>query len=313
MKIILIPLFALALVAIAPAGAQTPAPGAAPKQKQNTRKEFREPKWLMDPVEGPNLHYKTFESKTVQEKVSYLLFLPPGYEAAVAQRYPVVYWLHGIGGSQQGVPAMAARLTEAIEEQKCPAMIVVFVNGMIRSGYADSPDGKIPVETVSLKELIPHIDTTYRTVATREGRIVEGFSMGGGGAAKWGFKYPEIFGTVSILAGAMWDPAGPGRGPQAMTDIPADNPWLLVDRNSASIRGRTAVRVVVGGADGLKETNTKFHQKLDSLGIAHEFHIIPDAPHSPNPLYDGLGEANWKFWSASLARTNIAPAEPKKP
>jgi len=318
-------LLIVALTLAAAAAAQTPAPGAEPKEKQKAKKEFREPKWLMDPVEGLNLHYKTFDSKTVKEKVSYLLYLPPGYEAAPAQRYPVVYWLHGIGGSQQGVPQMAARMNKAIEEKKCSPMIVVYVNGMIRSGYVDSADGKIPVETVTIKELIPHIDATYRTIATREGRVVEGFSMGGGGAAKWGFKYPGLFGTVSILAGAMWDPAGPGRGarggpPAAAPDgsarpseRPGENPWQLVEQNLDQIRGYTAVRVVVGGKDGLRETNQRFHERLDALGIQHEFHVIPDAPHSPNPLYEGLGDANWNFWTAALARKNTAAVAPKKP
>jgi enterochelin esterase-like enzyme len=192
----------LAFAATLPLAAQdADAPkSGAPKQK--AKKEYREPKWLMDPVSGPNLHYKTFDSKTAKEKVSYL---PADYETAKTQRYPVVYWLHGIGGSQAGVPQMAERLTKAIADKKTPPMIVVYVNGMIRSGYVDSADGKYPVETVTLKELIPHIDATYRTIATREGRAIEGFSMGGGGTAKWGFKYPELFGTVSILAGALFN------------------------------------------------------------------------------------------------------------
>ena len=151
---------------------------------RGVRPADREPSWLMPPVEGPNLSYKTFESTTVGESVSYLIYLPPGYEDAGDKRYPVVYWLHGIGGSQQGVPRMAQRLTRAIEAGKSPPMIVVYVNGMIRSGYIDVP-GKWPVETVTIKELIPHIDATYRTIATREGRAVEGF-------CQVGFQVPGV-------------------------------------------------------------------------------------------------------------------------
>ncbi|MBI5774426.1 MAG: beta-galactosidase, partial [Verrucomicrobia bacterium] len=184
----------------APARPQVVAQAAAPKKgaAPGGRARDTEPSWLMPPVEGANLHYKTFDSKTVGEKVSYLLYLPPGYEEAKERRYPVVYWLHGIGGSQQGVPGITARVTSAIEAGKTPPFIMVFVNGMIRSSYVDSADGKIPVETVTIKELIPHVDATYRTIATRAGRMIEGFSMGGGGAAKWGFKHPDLFGSSSI-------------------------------------------------------------------------------------------------------------------
>jgi endo-1,4-beta-xylanase len=266
----------------------------------------------MPPVEGPNLSYKTFESKTVGESVSYLVYLPPGYEDAGDKRYPVIYWLHGIGGSQQGVPRMAERLTLAIEAGKSPPMIVVYVNGMIRSGYVDVP-GKWPVETVTMRELIPHIDDTYRTIATREGRAVEGFSMGGSGAAKWGFKYPELFGTVSILAGALHDVDSLTRrdggsrlreiygGPEGYNK---NNPWLLVEKNLSAMRGRTHIRIVVGERDGLKATNQRYHELLEKSGLEHEFHVIVDAGHTPNPLYDGLGNDNWSFFRAAFSASS---------
>lgn len=118
----------------------------------------------MEPVTGPNLHYKTFDSKTAKEKVSYLIYLPSDYETAKSQRYPVVYWLHGIGGSQQGVPQMAERLTKAIADKKTPPQIVVYVNGMIRSGYTD---GQYPVETVTIKEReIVSITRSFFTLTT---------------------------------------------------------------------------------------------------------------------------------------------------
>jgi enterochelin esterase-like enzyme len=289
--------------------AQAPATSAEKEGKQKAKKQFSEPKWLMPVVEGPNLHYKTFDSAAAREKVSYLLYLPPGYDTATARRYPVVYWLHGIGGSQQGVPQMAQRLTKAIEEKKTPPMIMVFVNGMIRSGYVDTADGKYPVETVTIKELIPHVDRTYRTIAKREGRIVEGFSMGGGGAAKWGFKYPELFGTVSIIAGALHTREQMAQKNDRMAEtygsaerFEQSNPWTLVEKNADKIRGRTVVRIAVGGKDGLVGANTRFHELLERLKIEHDFDVVPDAPHSPNPVYDGLGDKNWSFWRKALAR-----------
>jgi len=291
-------------------------PNRVPAARQQQPRD-REPSWLMPPVKGPNLFYRTFESKTAGQPVSYLIYLPPDYELAKDRRYPVVYWLHGIGGSQQGVPRMAERLTQAIEDSKSPSMIVVYVNGMIRSGYVDTANGKWPVETVTIKELIPYIDATYRTIATREGRAVEGFSMGGSGAAKWGFKYPELFGTVSILAGALHDVARLQQrdGGAGLREIYGgverfneNNPWLLVEKNLSAIRNRTAIRIVVGERDGLKQANQRYHELLDKLGLEHEFHVIPEVPHTPNPLYDGLGEKNWSFFRAAFARAAAAPS-----
>jgi enterochelin esterase-like enzyme len=206
------------------------------------------------------------------------------------------------------VPQMAERLTKAIADKKTPPKIVVYVNGMIRSGYSD---GQYPVETVTIKELIPHIDATYRTIATRDGRIVEGFSMGGGGAAKWGFKYTELFGTVSILAGALNSGGRSSEKSEGATETKKsserseeNNPWTLVEKNADQIRGRTVVRIAVGGKDGLVGVNTRYHELLDKLRIEHDFDIVPEAPHSPNPVYEGLGDKNWAFWRKALGRVS---------
>jgi len=316
MKRILLPALSLLLTIALAADAQFEK--GARKGKGGPGARNAEPQWLMPPVTGPNLHYKTFASKAAATNVSYLIYLPPDYETARERRYPVMYWLHGIGGSQQGVPMMAERFTKAIAAGKTPPMIVVYVNGMIRSSYVDSANGKWPVETVTIKELIPHIDQTYRTQTGREGRIVEGFSMGGSGAAKWGFKYPELFGTVSILAGALFDNAeamsrrDSGKSFQEIYGtterFDASNPWKLVEKNLDQIRGRTAIRIVVGGNDPLKTTNERYHALLERLGLKHEFHIIPDAIHSPNPLYEGLGDKNWDFLRAALTGKAVSSA-----
>ena len=77
------------------------------------RRPMPKAEWL-DPDRGaPNgTQYKTFESKVLGREVSYLVYLPPGYEQE-KQRYPVIYWLHGMGGNQRGgammfVPHVAA-------------------------------------------------------------------------------------------------------------------------------------------------------------------------------------------------------------
>jgi endo-1,4-beta-xylanase len=204
---------------------------------------------------------------------------------------------------------MAQRHTRAITENKTPPMIVVYVNGMIRSSYVDSADGKIPVETVTIKELIPHIDATYRTIASRDARMVEGFSMGGGGAAKWGFKHPDLFGSISIIDGALFSPDdASAKSAETLKTIyggdrerfEANNPWKLAEKNVKKVKGRTAIRIVTR-TTGLAGANQRFHDLLDRLELANEFYMIPDAPHSPNPLYDGLGDRNWPFYRKAFA------------
>ncbi len=253
------------------------------------------PEWVKPPVEGPNLHYRKFQSPAVKGEVSYVIYLPEEYEKKKEARYPVVYWLHGKGGNQQGLPGFARGFNDAIAAGKCPPLLVVYVNGLPLGGYTDSPDGRQPVESMIIRDLIPHIDATFRTIATREGRMIEGFSMGGSGTAKFGFKYPDLFGSISIFAAAL---------------RPADaqsSPSLLAEKNADQVRGRTPLRIAVGGRDPLLGKNTEFHELLERLKIKHEFTVIEGAPHSPAPVYAGLGDANWAFYRKAFAPVKGAP------
>ena len=79
---------------------------------------------------------------------------------------------------------------EAMQKGDMPQCIVVFVQGLPIGWYNNSVDGTMPVEDVVIKDLIPHIDATFRTIASREGRGIDGMSMGGYGSLHLGFKYP---------------------------------------------------------------------------------------------------------------------------
>jgi enterochelin esterase-like enzyme len=176
-------------------------------------------------------------------------------------------------------------------------MIVVFVNGLPLGGYRDSADGKQPVESVTIKELIPHIDATYRTLADRESRLVEGFSMGGSGAAKWGLKFSELFGSFSVFAGAMHGSGSPTAPPGGRLELlPQDDPWLLAPEYAGKVRGKTVARITVGSKDGLVKANTAFHELLEKLKITHQFAVIDGVAHTPWPLYDALGDQCWAFY-----------------
>ena len=211
-----------------------------------------------------------------------------------------------MGSGLGGIPQLAKRFDAEIESGKMPPMLVVFVNGMRDSFYCDSADGKTPVETVVMKELIPHIDSNYRTVRSRDGRIVEGFSLGGFGAAHLGFKYPKVFGTVSIIDGTFTDvEAMQKKKPELYERIfgssakrfAAEDPRTLVEKNVTAIRGKQSIRLAVGL---LVEGNRSFHEQLTNLNISHDFDTL-SVGHNPLKIYDSLGERNWQFYRHSLS------------
>jgi endo-1,4-beta-xylanase len=257
--------------------------------------------------------YHTFRSATIQGDVSYLIYLPPSYATAKKTRFPVVYWLHGGGGNPRDGAGFVERLDVAIRDGKAPPMIAVLVNGKGGSLFSDSKDGKTPVETVIVKDLIPHIDATYRTIAKRGGRAVEGFSMGGFGAFHLGFKYPDLFGVVSGLAAALIQPgSGSGKVADVFQSGPfagdreyflRNDPFTLATKNADRVRGRTFVRIVVGDHDSgfTFRRNRALHELLESAGIAHEYRVVPDVSHRYQMLYDKMGAEGFEFYTKAFA------------
>lgn len=255
--------------------------------------------WVDPNCNEPNgTKYKTFTSEVLSADVSYLVYLPPGYEQET-KRYPVIYWLHGMNGNQRGMAtAFLPHVDKAIRQGTLPPAIVVGVNGMVNSFYCDWANGKRPVESIIIKDLIPHVDKSYRTIARREGRVIQGYSMGGYGAAHLGFKYPEMFAAVVVDAGALVTEAAL-RGPnlaevfkEAFGDdkdrFLAEHPTQLVSKNADKIRGRTSIRVGVGKDDNLLPRNRELHELLDRLKIEHQFEVAPDVAHNSVDYYKKL-------------------------
>ncbi|MBU7580996.1 MAG: hypothetical protein KAF27_11100, partial [Porphyrobacter sp.] len=92
-------------------------------------------------------------------------------------------------------------------------------NGLATGMWTDSADGRTPVETMLVREILPLVDRDYRTIASAKGRIIEGFSMGGHGAARIGFRHPELFGAISMLGAGPLDPEFAGPQARANPDL----------------------------------------------------------------------------------------------
>lgn len=161
--------------------------------------------WVTPSVRAPGVRQCTFESAAAGATVSFFVYTPEAYDREPQRRFPVVYWLHGTGGGLAGVPQVARRFGRAIREGRCPPLIIVFPNGLRSSMWCDSHDGRVPMETVVVRGLVPHVDATLRTLPERNGRVIEGFSMGGYGAARLGFRHTGVFGGVSTLGAGPLD------------------------------------------------------------------------------------------------------------
>src|SRR4029079_9522674 len=142
-----------------------------------------------------------FHSATLGEDVNYNVYLPAGYETT-AKQYPVIYLLHGRGDSMSAWTQVKGRLDAMIADGSIPATIAIMPDApwlSRASYYVDSQykpkqgeQGK-PADTAFTKDLIAPVDSTYRTLASRDGRVVGGYSMGGYGAIRFSLAHPDLF------------------------------------------------------------------------------------------------------------------------
>lgn len=279
--------------------------------------------WVTPVVRARRVTHLTFDSPAAKTAVSYHLYTPAVHDREPDRRFPVVYWLHGSGGGLQGIPQVARHFDAAIEAGRIPPTFVVFVNGLREGMYVDWKDGSMPIETVIVKDLVPHIDATHRTIPRREGRALDGFSMGGYGAARLGFKFPEMFRTVSIVGAGPLQPdlieQAPRAGRRRAEDVlarvyggdraffTAVSPRTLARDNARAISAGSLVRIAIGDADETFDNNRAFHEYLDSLGIAHEWIVLPRIGHDPAAVVDALGDATCTFYRAAFAMDADAP------
>ncbi|MEE8345325.1 MAG: alpha/beta hydrolase-fold protein [Woeseiaceae bacterium] len=229
-----------------------------------------------------------FKSAAVGGDVSFYIYLPPGYESG-NKRYPVVYWLHAAFARPYSATPIVQRLDAAIRTGS--AMEMIFVSCIDPTGlsmWTNSKDGRLPMETMIIEELIPHVDTVYRTVAHRCGRAMEGFSMGGYGSAYLGIKFKQLFSSVSVLSGALHTPETLREQRRSIfANVYSDDieyatehsPWTIIKREADEVRHKVKMRVFVGADDELLEWNTNYHTLLDDLGVAHDWGVVPNSPH----------------------------------
>lgn len=231
-----------------------------------------------------DVHDVSYPSAINGRDVRVKVYLPPGYESGET-RYPVVYNLHGAGGGspERQWDRTRATLRDAMENRRAEPRIYVFAEGL---------GDRFFISSGIVEELIPFIDRRYRTIAAAEGRSIDGFSMGGFGALMIAFQHPELFNSVVSYGAALID----------AERLKAHHPSLWLERNADRIRGKLAVRMVCGDADGLFAANVKFKDRLGQLGIPVDWVPVPGVGHDTKGLFERVGLESLKFMQKAARR-----------
>jgi S-formylglutathione hydrolase FrmB len=225
-------------------------------------------------------------SASMKKDVPTVVVTPDNYRAT-ADAYPVVYLLHGAGGSYKSWISQALGISNLADEYN---MLIVCPDGAVTSWYLDSPvDSTMRYETFVAKELPSAIDTKYNTIKSSKGRAITGLSMGGHGGLFLSWRHQDVFGAGGSMSGGV--------------DIrPYPNNWDLAERlgpledyrknweehavtNMVDLLNGTELAIIIdcGVDDFFFEDNQVLHSKLVDAKIEHDYIVRP-------------GGHTWDYW-----------------
>lgn len=262
----------------------------------------------------------SLNSKVLHRAVRYCVMLPPAYESEKDKKYPVLYFLHGLGENEQTLLRGGGwgMIEDLRQQHTIGDFLLVAPEG--RGGFfIDAAAGGERYNQFFLAEFLPFIETHFRIVRDRKHRGVTGLSMGGFGALRVAFAHPELFGSVSAQSAALITEtpqqinadvrdAGPlakllGNvfgNPVDVAHWNANNPFILAQRNRIALKTE-AIYFNCGEQDefGFAEGASKLHKQLLAEGVRHEFHLYPgghDAEYFLSHLHETI-EFHWKAFA----------------
>jgi enterochelin esterase-like enzyme len=236
--------------------------------------------------------YKSRSNGTTRELTVYV---PPGYEDARNRRYPVLYLLHGFANDHQSWHRYGRAndiLDSLLAQKKIQPFLVVMPlgyggasingdgNGIPPQGAGQFGGDAALYERDLIEDIIPMIDSRYRTNADRKHRAIVGFSMGGGQAGRFGLRHLETFSQVGIMSAGM---AG-GADTELLSTLAADPAkankqidllWIACGKEDTAMKGAKTL-----------------HTALEQAGIKHTF-LETDGAH------------HWRVWRRYLR--DLAP------
>jgi enterochelin esterase-like enzyme len=221
------------------------------------------------------------------------VYVPPGYDQARNRRYPVLYLLHGFANDHHSWHRYGRAndiLDNLLAQRKIEPFLLVMPlgyggahtngDGMGIAPKGDARGDASLYERDLLEDIIPMIDSKYRTLADRKHRAIVGFSMGGGQAGRFGLRHLETFSQVGIMSAGMaggsdTEPMATLAANSARTNRLIDLLWIACGKDDTALKGARSL-----------------HQALEQAGIEHTF-LETDGAH------------HWRVWRRYLR--DLAP------
>jgi len=223
--------------------------------------------------------------------------LPQDYQEHPSQQYPLLYMLHGHGRA----PTESNQNRHLAEYVRLYHWIVVMPDGK-DSYYTNAAERSgARFEDYIVQDLISDVESKFRALPKRNGRMLAGISMGGFGAEKIGLRHPETYRLIGALSSpadatrrkfsyrrpvnsyVFWKNFGP-MGSQTRRD---NDPFLLAALPSANQTVMPFFYLGCGTQDNLEKVN-------------HQLANVFEAHHRPHTYREFSGGHDWRYWDRAL-------------
>jgi enterochelin esterase-like enzyme len=149
---------------------------------------------------------KRYYSDVLNAWRTFYMYTPPGYDENTAEKYPVLYILHGGGEDQRGWATQGKTdliLDNLVAQKKAVPMIVVMVDGNIPVGGFGEESLRI-FEKELKQAVIPFVEKHFRVKTDANSRALAGLSMGGLQTLHAGVKNTEMFAYLGVFSSGWW-------------------------------------------------------------------------------------------------------------
>jgi enterochelin esterase-like enzyme len=209
------------------------------------------------------------------------VYTPPGYDEQLQQRFPVLYLQHGAGENERGWVEQGRAnfiLDNLFAAGKAVPMIAVVDTGYASRQGSEGAGPTSAFEEVMLTELIPLIDTRYRTIADADHRAMAGLSMGSGQTLNIAPRHPDRFAWIGAMSGP----------PRKGFDVKTSFDGVFAD--AAAFNKRTRLLWLSAGTaeEEIHRNTLAMHEALTQSEIKCVFYSSPGTDHE------------WQTWRRSL-------------
>ncbi|MFZ9847208.1 MAG: alpha/beta hydrolase, partial [Flavobacteriales bacterium] len=229
-------------------------------------------------------------SKALNKSMRFNVLLPSNYNDL--DSCAVLYLLHGYGGDQNSYLQGLSELRKVVD---CLKIMVVCVNGEVGWYVNSFVRDSLRYEDYMVKDLIPYINTHYKVGKSSKQRGVVGLSMGGFGSLYLAFKHPDLFAYVGGSSSCIDIKPYPknwglksifGDAVQNEKYYISNSPYYMIDSvKKDSLKFKLVLDC--GTEDFFYKDNERFNEKLNELGIKHDYFTSP-------------GDHNWQYWKVSI-------------